>query len=153
MNVGGWVLLVNAICTFYLLGLIWTVQRVHYPAFAEIAPERFIVFEAAHQRDITPVVAPVMLAELFSALGLLVLRPAVMPMPVAIVGAGLVALVWWSTIALQVPLHTRLAAGFDREAVRGLIRTNWIRTFAWSARAGLIAWVLTRAMSFGDAPA
>jgi hypothetical protein len=152
MNAGMWVLLANAACTFYLIGLIWIVQRVHYPAFAEISPERFVNFEAAHRRGITSVVAPVMLTELFTALGLLVVRPATMPASTAIFGAGLVAVVWWSTFTLQVPLHARLSAGFDPDAVRGLIRTNWIRTLAWSARGGIVAWVLVESVTLETAP-
>jgi hypothetical protein len=39
---------------------------------------------------------------------------------------------------LQVPLHTRLARGFDPAAHRQLVRTNWLRTLAWTLRALLL---------------
>jgi hypothetical protein len=52
--------------------------------------------------------------------------------------AGLVGVVWLSTAVLQVPLHTRLAAGFDPEAITQLVAGNWIRTVAWTLK-GLVA--------------
>jgi hypothetical protein len=54
----------------------------------------------------------------------------------------LVAVVWASTAVLQVPRHQTLAASFDAAAHADLVRTNWIRTVAWSARGGLMLSVL-----------
>ena len=59
------------------------------------------------------------------------------------VGGGLLVLVWASTFALQIPLHRRLAQGWDRPVIERLVATNWVRTVAWSLRGllflGLIA--------------
>jgi hypothetical protein len=49
-----------------------------------------------------------------------------------------------STFAVQVPLHARLAAGFDPQAHRRLVLTNWWRTAAWSLRSLLALWILGR---------
>ena len=38
---------------------------------------------------------------------------------------------------VQVPLHRRLQGGFDAAAHRRLVRTNWLRTAAWTLRAAL----------------
>jgi hypothetical protein len=54
------------------------------------------------------------------------------------IGLGLLAMVWASTAAVQVPLHGRLSLGLDRAACRRLVITNWIRTLAWTVR-GVIA--------------
>jgi hypothetical protein len=60
-----------------------------------------------------------------------------------IVGAALIAVVWLSTAFVQVPYHRRLEQGFDAAAARALATSNWIRTFAWTARGGLVlAWLL-----------
>ncbi len=57
--------------------------------------------------------------------------------------AALLAAVWASTAILQVPQHRRLERGFDAEAHRRLVRTNWIRVAGWSFRALLLLdWVL-----------
>ena len=53
-------------------------------------------------------------------------------------GAALVLALWLTTALLSIPAHQRLASGFDSAAHRSLVRANWIRTLAWTAR-GLIA--------------
>jgi hypothetical protein len=41
---------------------------------------------------------------------------------------------WISTWLVQIPLHDKLAAGFDAHAHARLAATNWWRTAAWSLR-------------------
>lgn len=135
-------LLANAASTFALTGLIWTIQLVHYPAFRYIAERQFVDFEAFHQRQISWVVVPLMLVELSSTVALFVWRPSGLPLSFAIVGALLVLAIWVCTFAVQVPLHNRLAQGFDRAAIEALVHTNWIRTILWTLRAGLLLWAL-----------
>lgn len=55
----------------------------------------------------------------------------------ALAGLPLLAAIWLSTALVQVPCHRRLAAGFEPRTARRLVRTHWIRTVAWSARAAL----------------
>lgn len=134
----GW-LLVHAAATWALVGLIWVVQIVVYPALALVEKEGFGDYHAAHSRHITWVVGPLMLMELATALVLL-----------ATVGGGwvfgsslaLLALVWVSTGFVQVPLHQRLALARDVALIRSLVRTNWIRTVAWTLRGVLVATML-----------
>ena len=47
----------------------------------------------------------------------------------------LVVLIWLSTFTLQVPIHKRLQSGKDKTLIRRLLKTNWIRTVAWSMKA------------------
>jgi hypothetical protein len=61
--------------------------------------------------------------------------------PLVWVGLGLLTIVWLSTLLLQIPQHRKLARGFDSDAHRRLVTTNWYRTLAWSARS-VIALVL-----------
>jgi len=147
MNAAAWVLVLNALSTFYLMGLVWTVQRVHYPAFHRFVPERFIECAAIHRRDITPVVAPFMVVELLASVGFVFLRPAAIPAWVPVASLVPVGVIWISTFVLQVPLHTRLSTGFDADAIQRLVWTNWLRTVAWTARAAMIAWALVRVLS------
>ena len=53
----------------------------------------------------------------------------------AAAGLGLVTVV--VTVAVSVPLHTRLGAGFDPALAQRLVSTNWLRTAAWTAAAGV----------------
>lgn len=142
-------LLVNAASTLTLTGLIWTVQLVHYPAFRYIAKDQFVAFEAFHQRGIGFFVMPVMLLELGTSLLLLLYRPESLPWWWAIIGFSPVLAIWLSTFLVQVPLHAILAKQYDRPAIEALIRTNWIRTVAWSLRAGWVVGALWIIMQKG----
>ena len=131
--------IIHAGATCFMVGLIWFVQIVHYPLMRRVSADGFPAYALAHQRRTTWIVAPMMLVEAASAL--LLAWPAfggVKYNSLPWIGLALLAVVWFSTFALQVPLHTRLASCFDDAACRRLVRTNWIRTFAWTAR-GIVA--------------
>jgi hypothetical protein len=65
-----------------------------------------------------------------------------------LVGLALIAAIWLSTFFVQVPLHGRLARdGHSAAVVDSLVRSNWIRTIAWTARAILAAWMLRVAVT------
>lgn len=134
------VLLAHAGATWFMSGVIWIVQVVHYPLFAGVGADRFADYERAHQRRITRVVAPAMFVELGLAIALVLMLdgPA---LRLAWAGLALLAVNWVSTFAVQVPAHTSLAGGFDERAHKRLLATNWVRTAAWSAR-GVIALVM-----------
>jgi len=56
------------------------------------------------------------------------------------VSAGvLIFIVWLSTVVLQVPIHNQLKAGKENRRIQCLVTTNWIRTAAWSLKAGVVS--------------
>ncbi len=132
----------HAGATWFMVGLIWFVQVVHYPLMGAVPASVFSEYAAAHQRRTTWVVGPMMLLEAGSAL-LLVLVPhgQVVGMPTRWIGLGLLAFIWVSTFSVQVPLHVKLTKGFDRVVWQRLVATNWLRTGAWTVR-GIIALLL-----------
>ena len=131
-------LLVHAAATWALVGLIWTVQLVLYPLYARTDGAAFPAYHALHMRRITFVVAPLMLVEAATAVALVVAPPEGTCPPLPWVAVALLAVVWLSTAGLQVPCHRRLESGFDAAAHRTLVRTNWVRTVAWTMRGGLV---------------
>ena len=133
------ILLAQVISTWFLVGLIWTIQIVHYPIFAAVGVDRFVAYEASHTRLITWVVGPVMLVEAATAGLFVAMRPASIPAWIPWTGLGLVILIWISTAILQVPDHAKLANGFDATAHAHLVGTNWLRTIAWTARGVILA--------------
>lgn len=137
------VFLLHLGATLALVGLIWTVQVVHYPLFAGVGEAGWAAYEVAHQSRITLVVGPLMLLEIATAVWLVVERPAPLPAWSVVLGAALVGLIWASTAFIQVPLHSALASHFDADAHARLVATNWIRTMAWTARGGLLLWMAT----------
>ncbi|MEO1060990.1 MAG: hypothetical protein AAFZ07_06205 [Actinomycetota bacterium] len=130
--------------TWFLVGLIWMVQRVTYPAFAHAADDG-TALHRHHTRSIGPVVGPVMAIEAVTA-GLLVV-PGVPGVPVwlALAGLGVLAVVQASTAFLQVPSHQRLEQGMEAGEIDRIVRTNWIRTVGWTVRGGLAIWMLVLA--------
>lgn len=130
-----WVLLVHAAATCAMAGLIWFVQVVHYPLFGAIDLATFPAYHREHVRLTTLVVGPLMLAEAAAAMAIVALR---LSSPwLSWAGVALLAVVWGATMFLSVPRHDELAHGFSASAQAALVATNWIRTVAWSARAGL----------------
>ena len=135
-------LLLHTAATLYMTGLIWFVQVVHYPLFLEIDGDAFRQYSASNQRRTALVVAPAMLLEAVTAIGLVALFPAGPERVAAWVGLGLLSAIWLSTAFVQVPLHRRLLGGYDRHTIEQLIHSNWFRTFAWTLRAVLALWLL-----------
>lgn len=139
-------LLLNAAVTWTLVGLIWTVQVVHYPLFDRVERSGFPRFERDHSRRIGWIVGPLMAIEALAALALAVSPPPGVPRAGAISALLLVVVVWLSTMFVQVPQHRILGRSFDAPAHRRLTRTNWIRTAAWTVRGGIVLWMLAQAL-------
>jgi len=128
--------------TWYMIGLCWLVQRVQYPLMAEVGRGAFSGYEAGHVARIGPVVAPVMIVELATAGLLWLVGGESFRRPLFVTSMVLLGVVWISTFLVQVPLHDALGAGFDVEKHATLVRTNWIRTLAWSVRGVMLGVLL-----------
>lgn len=137
-----WVAAVHGVATLFLVGLIWYVQIVHYPLMAAVGNDRFPAYARAHAARTSWIVTAPMLLEVATAITLLVEPPTAAIRPILWLGVGLLALVWASTFGLQVPCHRRLASGFDPRAHLRLVRTNWLRTLAWTGRVPVAVAVL-----------
>lgn len=132
-------LLSHGAVTWSLVGLIWTIQVVHYPLFREVGPERFIAYHQRHMALVSRVVGPLMLAEIGTAAWLLSLGER----SILFLGSlAALALIWVSTWLFQVPLHRKLASGYDASSIQKLVRTNVWRTAGWTIRGICVAAVL-----------
>ena len=135
-----WTLLVvHSALGLFMCGLIWFVQIVHYPLFEAVGREQFSRYEQLHVQRVGWVVGPVMLAEAASALALLLLWPQETARPLLWVNLALLALIWISTVVWQVPQHEALRSGFQSEAARFLVASNWIRTVCWTLRGVILS--------------
>lgn len=115
----------------YMTGVIWFVQLVQYPMFHLTDGADAAAGHREYTRRMGIVVMPVMLAEL----ALQGVWTWTSPGLRSGIGAALLATIWLSTFFLQVPCHQRLSRGHDPATQTRLVRTNWIRTLAWTARA------------------
>ena len=125
--------------TFFLTGLIWIVQLVHYPGFHFVEANDFVAFEKFHTNRISAIVIPLMFCELLTGAYLFFLPNVAQLMKISII---LIALIWLSTFILSVPIHGKLAMGKDTELINKLVTTNWPRTILWSIRSGLLIFLI-----------
>jgi hypothetical protein len=146
MDLPALALVLNLAATWYMTGLIWFVQLVHYAQFPLVGEPGFAAYHRRHTRFTTLAVGPAMLVEAATAAALIAWRPPAVAAWVAWVGVALVGGLWASTALVQVPRHDVLARGFDPAACRSLTRTNWARTAGWTARAVLMAWATAAAV-------
>jgi len=135
ISAGDWLPLLHLGATLALAGVLWVVQVAVYPLFDALAPADFPTYHRRYTRRITFVVLPLMLTEVTTAL-LLTLDGR--HGTVANIALGLLAVAWFSTFVLQLPLHQRLARNYDAGWHRRLVATNWIRTVAWTVRGALV---------------
>ena len=127
-------IIVHSACVFYMTGVIWLVQLVHYPLMRYVSAEQFVQFHAEHSNLITFVVGPVMLVQLGTSLFMQgKWQWACTMLSVAVFAA---------TFLASVPLHNQLTQGFSAEVHQALVRTNWIRTGLWSAHSVLLIYIL-----------
>ena len=125
---------------WYMIGLIWFVQIVHYPLMGYVPKDAFVAYEHRHTHLTSFVTAPIMILELGTAI-LLVWQMDQLPW---FWWGNLVAvlLLWASTFFIQVPLHAKLSSNYDITVIRQLVRSNWIRTVLWTAKGLGLAWYL-----------
>ena len=131
------ILAIHGVSTWYMVGLIWFVQMVHYPLKSTLKEPEFTSYQQQHMQRTSWVVGPPMLAEAATAAWLALNPPTPDLQIYTLIGLALLAIVWGSTALFLVPLHNRLLNGFDADAIRSLCRANWIRTIAWTLRGGL----------------
>jgi hypothetical protein len=142
------ILLIALASTWAMTGLIWTIQVVHYPIFVAIehGPDnaRWRRFAQRHTSTISYVVGPFMVAEGVTGIWIVVAPPAEISRALPLVALALMGAAYGVTALVSAPLHGRLAPRFDSALHTRLVRTNWLRTAAWTLRAivlGVIAYV------------
>ncbi len=130
--------------TWFMVGLIWLIQLVHYPLFLNVGSKEFIKFHNNHTLFITPLVGSVMIIELVTLVILIFQTPHGIPNWILIVGILLLTAIWFSTLIFQIPYHNKLSSNFDDNLIKMLIKTNWIRTICWSLRGILVLIMLNK---------
>jgi hypothetical protein len=125
--------LAYALAAAAYLGFQLTVRLVIYPQFARVPAEAFSNFERAHQRSITPLVAPLFAALALSTAGLVVAGPRVPGLAAAALLGGVLG----ATAFGAVPQHAALSRGFDAAAYRRLLRWDSARVVLALAQLAL----------------
>ena len=141
------IFLSNLVLSFIAVGLIWTIQLVHYPSMKYIPKDRFPEYHNFHSIRISILAIPLMFAELVTSTILLYQNLNNAIQTIFLVNLILVLLIWLSTFLIQVPLHNALSKEKNTEKLSKLIFSNWIRTILWTARSILMILFLAFAMN------
>ena len=109
--------------------LIWLVQLVIYPSFRFADPNRFVDWHHSYMQRVSYVVMPLMLTQALCIGITCFLQPDLG----TLFSAVCMLVAWIVTFTYSVPCHNQLQnAGNASEWIERLIKTNWIRTIAWT---------------------
>ncbi len=140
------IFLFNLVLSFIAVGLIWTIQLVHYPSMRYISKDKFPEYHNFHSIRISILAMPLMLAELVTSIMLWYQNLNNAIQAIFLINLIIVVLIWFSTFLIQVPLHNALSKEKNTEKLSKLIYTNWIRTILWTSRSILMILFLAFAM-------
>ena len=129
-----WFILLNTVVSSIMSGIIWFVQVVHYPLFKSVRNKNFTDYQSKHVKLTGDIVGPFMLMELVVSIYIAFWNTHNELKFLIWTNLGLLIMIWLSTFFLQVPLHNRLLKGFDHTVHCSLVRSNWIRTCAWTVK-------------------
>lgn len=135
------VLVAQVVSTLWLAGMIWTIQVVHYPLFDLVGGD-FVAYESAHSTRISLLLLGPWAVQGVTTAWVLLARPAGVPSWMVFTAAVLAAATVLVTVLVSVPQHDVLRDGFDVAAHTTLVRTNWLRTAAWTGHGVLALWML-----------
>jgi hypothetical protein len=136
--------------TLYMTGMIWSMQVLEYPLFALVGPKEFPAYHQRHNRALPVFVILPSFAALVSAIVLIFVRPARLPLWSTILVAVTDLLVVVVTVAREAPLHAKLdREGSSETVIRRLVRGNWIRTILWTANALFLLVLAAQLMAVG----
>jgi hypothetical protein len=123
-------------------GFQWTIRLIVYPQMARVPAASFARYETAHQRLVSYAVGPLFAGLGLSVLALLVDPPVSTPGWPPVLAVVLVAGILGITAFAAVPLHGRLAQGFDARTHARLLVVDTARLVVAAAAAALAVVVL-----------
>lgn len=138
--------LLLAAVTWFMTGLTWFVQIVHYPLFAQVGTERFVEYARLHCNLTGSVVVIPMIIQLLVSFWLAVATRNDCTL-VIWVNLAMVVIIWAVTAIGSIPCHNSFCdTGFSQVVLNKLVSANWIRTILWTVCSFLITYVLLRQM-------
>ena len=135
------VIVLHALATWFMVGMIWTIHIVHYPLFAFVGSDTYEAFQAQHVNLIGRLLLLPWLVEGLTALALVFVLSGG-KRKLAITGAALILVIMALSAFISAPAHGDLADGFDRKVHDDLMLGNLIRAGLWTVRGGLATAIL-----------
>ena len=130
---------VHFLSTSLMVGIIWVIQLLHYPAFNFIKESDYVEFQHFHMQRISFIVVPVMILEFFSAF----ILAYYIQSDLLILCLVILIFIWLVTFVFFTKLHHRLLDGYDKSIVDKLVQINWSRTILWTFRLIILIYIET----------
>ena len=143
-----WIFLTAFALVFYGSGAADVESFVNYSSWHLIGAEEFVAYHRfISPRVLTFMVAPLLCGTAFTIL-MLWSRPAGIPVWAVWAAIAAQAVVWASTVTIQVPIQLQLSEhGLSVELIDRLIVTNfWLRRIPYAICAALFLWMASRVM-------
>ena len=142
-----WIFLTAFALVFYGTGAAFIESFVNYASWHLIGPDQFIAYhQFISPRVLTFLVAPLLLGTAFTIL-MFWSRPAAIPVWAVRAAVAAQAVVWISTVTIQVPIQRQLNHGLSVDLIARLIQTNfWLRRIPYAICAGLFLWMAAQVM-------
>ena len=128
---------IHFVSTSLMVGIIWVIQLLQYPAFHFIKESDYVEFQHFHMQRISFIVVPVMILELFSAFMLVYYFRS----NLLILCLIILLFIWLITFVFFTKLHQSLLDGYDKKIVDKLVKINWSRTVLWSLRLIILIYI------------
>ena len=144
-----WTFLIAFALVFYGTGAAFIEGFVNYTSWPLIGADEFIAYhQFISPRVLAFLVAPLLFGTAFTIL-MLWSRPAAIPAWAVWAAIAAQAVVWASTVTIQVPIQLQLSdQGMSVDLIERLIRTNfWLRRIPYAVCAGLFLWMAARLMA------
>ena len=138
-------LTVHFAATWFMVGLIWTIQVVHYPLFPLVGEDAFPRYETEHTKRMGWLLALPAPIEVVTAAALVFASPPGVDVTLVVAAGAVLAALWLTTALVQVPLHRKLSEDPSPDEMRRLVATNWIRTAGWTLRGVLVVLMVLQA--------
>ena len=140
-----WVVLVQLVVTVLMVGMIWTVQVVHYDLFPLVGAESWDAYEHAHVDRIGKVLFGPWLVEGLCVLVLLLAHPKRLRVA-AFISAFLMLFILVDTAAFSAPAHGVLLDRWDQQTYDELMIVNLVRAWLWTAKGAVAVWMMIEVM-------
>jgi hypothetical protein len=148
LGIGGWLILVMTALAAWNVGVIWLMQLLIYPQFAEVPSDRFRAYHLSHWRKSRYVVLVPAAVILGGSVAMLRFPPPRAPLWIPWSGVALQAAIWLGTWRWWARLQIRLnREGNHPTLVRLLVRTHWLRTGMITAYAVLVLAMLSMGLA------
>ena len=102
--------LIHLIATAMMVSIIWIIQILHYPTFLFVDKKHYTEFQIFHMKNISYLIIPIMLLELFTGLYILLYNNMINFYFSA--SFGLLILIWLITALFFSKFHSSAISGF-----------------------------------------